>query len=88
MYSHNIVIMSCHPIQSLQNALDKIYDAKVPDVWLKVCLFNCLYFFIAMMCCIRYRGTPPLLDSGTLNFWREMHSFVIGYLKVDLEHSG
>lgn len=58
-------------IQNLQNALDKLYDAKVPDVWLKVLYYN---FIVSMLVislffvCIRCPGSPRPLGSGTQSY--------------------
>lgn len=78
------------PLQNLRDALDCIYDAKVPKTWGKV-MYAPIHHtssleYLEFPC--RSHGIRRPLVSGTLSCWREMHSSVAGCLKADPTASG
>ena len=72
--------------QNLRAALDSIYDAKVPPLWQKVNYFITSLSINSII--HRYRGTPQLLVSGLLSYWRGMLSSTAGVSRVDPKYSG
>ena len=75
--------------EALRNALNSIFDAKVPQSWAKVrctpypvtislelqCEYSCFtYYFFH-----RYLGSRQVLGFGSADCWIEMHSFGHGY---------
>ena len=75
-------------LQNLRNALDSMYDARVPALWKKVSNFIDSFFRVIFFIMIRCLGSLPLLASGLLSCWRGMLSSTAGVSRVDLKYSG
>lgn len=61
-----------------------MYDAKVPDIWRKVCCANdyIMHWIITASVLCRYHGNHQLWDSGLQNYLRGIHSFLVGFSQL------
>lgn len=75
---------------NLRASLDAMYDARIPEKWMKV--RNVQLFPVSphifttarsLSSTHRFRGNRPHLVSGTPNYWNGMHSSVHGFKLID-----
>jgi Dynein heavy chain. len=81
--------------QGLKSSLDAMYDARIPEKWQKVSqmwiylsmkplqALKVIQLFNKKMFLLRYRGSQPLLVSGTQSYWRGTFSSDDGINTVD-----
>lgn len=64
--------------QYLRESLDAMYDARIPEKWMKVCRFRVVLRSESFILAFRYHGNRPRSVFGIPNCWSEIHSFGSG----------